>query len=400
MPKPPTAEESELVSGKQSQAIEFMHQKDIDMWITFVREGTDSVLTSMISGSEHVVQNAALIFTSAGDQIAILEPIDVQNGVGTLFNEVIGFKNDIAEPLRQVWKRFDPGKVAINYSINEFTADGLSYGMYLRLMEALGPLGLKEKMISSQDIVIQIRAVKNRVEIERMKKALEYIDAIGNDITREIKAGVTNEQLMDFVAGRAGYYGCSSASASIAFNPINEAFKGIRERPVQPGDLICSDMGVTYKGYCSDVKRDWYVLKPGETEIPEPLRKQWEACRATLEVSRTACVQGAWGYDVHEIAWAEMERHGFVRDIHSYGHQVGRRAHDTGVWLGEKANPFRPATSQLEKNMVVTLDPTINRVTINNKGYFSMGMEEECIITGGEGKYLWPPQDDIFLVRI
>jgi Xaa-Pro aminopeptidase len=400
MAKPITGEEQLLVRGKQDQAIEYLKANDIDMWLTFVREGTDPVLTSMITGMEYVVQNAALIFTATGERIALLEPIDVQNGVGTCFDEVITFRNEVAEPLRKLMRRFDPRKVALNYSLYEFCADGLTHGMYLRLMEALGPLGLAQKMVSSEDIIVHIRAVKNQVEIDRLCKAAEIIAAIADDITGQIKAGVTNADLMEYTSSRAAHYGASRADAGIAVNPIGEAFKGIRERPVEPGDLFCSDMGATYKSYCSDIKRCWYVLKPGETDIPAPLRKQWEACWATLELSRKLIVPGAWGYEVHDAAWAEMQRHGFSCDLHSYGHQVGRRAHDAGVWLGERTNKYRPAEARLEKNMVVTLDPTVNRVAVNDPGYFSMGMEEMAIVSEGEGKYLVPPPKEITCVKI
>jgi Xaa-Pro aminopeptidase len=400
MPKPPTADEGRLVRDKQSQAIDFMKEKGIDVWITFVREGTEPILTSLITGCDYVVQNAALLFTSTGDRIALLEPIDVQNGVGTFFDEIVNFRNDITEPLRSAIGRLNPRNIALNYSVCEFAADGLTHGMYMRLVEALGPLGLREKMTSSEEIIIKIRAVKNDEEIERIRKAIEVISAIADDVTARVKGRVTNAELMDFVSSRAGHYGCTRASASIAVNPVGEAFKGVRDRPIQPGDLLCSDMGATYKGYCSDIKRCWYVLKPGETGIPDLLRRQWEACQSALELSRRASVPGAWGYEVHDLAWAEMRRYGYSYDHHSWGHQIGRRAHDAGVWLGDRANRFRPSESRLEENMVVTLDPTINRVKVNDPGVFSMGMEEIAVVKPGGASYLFPPPKEIVCVRL
>jgi Xaa-Pro aminopeptidase len=134
--------------------------------------------------------------------------------------------------------------------------------------------------------------------------------------------------------------------------------------------------------------------------MPDVLRRQWDVCRKTLEFSVRELRAGRPGYEVHDATWAFMERLGFARDRHSYGHQIGRRAHDAGPWLGERANPYRPAEGLLQENMVVTLDPTMNRVGMTNPGYYSMGMEEMGIVKKDRGRLLWPAQPHIFEIRL
>jgi Xaa-Pro aminopeptidase len=391
-------EEADLIRTKQQQAIKALADRDIDAWLIFVREGSEPILTSLISGVEYIVQNAAFIFTASGERIALLEPIDIQNGAGTFFDNVIEFQYDIKTPLREIWQQLDPGRVALDYSRFEFAADGLTYGMYLRLMDALGDLGLAEKMVSAEDIVIALRAVKTEVEKARLKKAAEMTVQLAKDMTDIIRPGVTDSDLVNFVEEHGPDLGAAAAHASIAANPVGKNKKGPLNKPIEPGETIVSDMGAVYKGYAADIKRLWYVTD-GKGGIPDELLKQWEACTSSLDVALKALRPGRPGYEVHEEAWEALETHGFKRDKHSYGHQVGRRAHDAGPWLGERANRYRPAEGILEAGMIVTLDPTINRVGISHPDHYCMGIEAMAEVTQDGGVLLHEAQEDIWAVE-
>ena len=137
----PSPEDAQLIHEKQSQAVKAMRTHRIDAWLIFAREGTDSTLVSLLAGPEHIVQNAIFVLTADGRRIAILEPMEIMNRAGQFFDEVIPYQNDITESLRKLWKRLDPGTVALNYSQVHFAADGLTHGLYLRLQAVLRDLG-------------------------------------------------------------------------------------------------------------------------------------------------------------------------------------------------------------------------------------------------------------------
>jgi Xaa-Pro aminopeptidase len=189
-----------------------------------------------------------------------------------------------------------------------------------------------------------------------------------------------------------------SGHASIAVNPVGKNRKALLNKPIEPGQTILTDVCVIYKGYTSDIKHLWYVTD-NEGGIPEKLLKQWEACRASLKVALRALRPGRPGYEVHEEAWAALEAHGFRRDNHSYGHQVGHKAHDAGPWLGERENLYRPSEGILEKGMIVTLDPTINRVGAPDPTCYCMGIEVMAEVTGDGGVLLHEDQKEIWTVR-
>lgn len=57
--------------------------------------------------------------------------------------------------------------------------------------------------------------------------------------------------------------GCSSAPTPV----IGHAGPG--DRKAEKGDLINLDFGVKVEGYCSDIQRTYYLLKDGETDVPQ-----------------------------------------------------------------------------------------------------------------------------------
>jgi Xaa-Pro aminopeptidase len=122
-------------------------------------------------------------------------------------------------------------------------------------------------------------------------------------------------------------------------------------------------------------------------------------CRATLDVALAATRPGRRGWEVHEEACAHMESLGFRRDGHAMGHQIGRDEQDPGPWLGDRADLQRPADAAIEANMVVTLDPTMNRAGLDNPGGFAMGVEEMAAVGQNGAALLFPPQEEIYRVR-
>lgn len=392
----PSPQDADLIKEKQAQAIAALDRLGIDAWLIFVREGGDSHIVSTIAGPEFIVQNAALMLTRDGRRIAILEPIDIQNGAGTHFDEIYDYERNIEPRLREVWASVSPQRLALNFSRQHYAADGLTHGMYLRLVDALGE-DFERAAVSSEGVVLATRAVKTQTEIERISQACKITFQVFEELGAHIRPGVTDKELGAIAARRARELGASAGEASIAVNGVGHNQKGPVGKEVQAGQVVLFDMGVLYEGYSSDNKFVWYI-QDHANPFPDILQKQWEACRASADYARQILKPGEWGYDVHERAWEKLEEFGFPRDAHSYGHQIGRQVHDAGTWLGDADNPYRPAKGKLEENMVFTLDPTINRVGKPNADWFSMGVEDIARVTPTGGELLHPPQEKITII--
>ena len=152
---------SELVREKVQQAIQILMEKNIDCWLTFTREttaGGDPVL-SLIYGHDLTWQSA-LILTNKGDSYAIVGFFEAETArrVGA-YATVIPFHETVSRSLLHTLERIQPRKIAINYSVDDVLADGMSHGMYQLLLQYFDGTPWEQRLVSAEEV---IRALHGR----------------------------------------------------------------------------------------------------------------------------------------------------------------------------------------------------------------------------------------------
>ncbi len=193
--------DNKIFKEKINQAIEILKEKNIDMWITFVRESSiiHDPAMDMVVGTNSTWQ-AAFIINKDGDTTAIVGDMEEENFVSVgLYKNVIGYLKSIKEPFIQYLQDKDPKSIAINYSKNSVLADGLSYGLYQILIEHFDGTGYAERLISSEDIISALRGRKSAAELKIMKEAVEETLKIFDEATLYIKPGVSEIEVADLV---------------------------------------------------------------------------------------------------------------------------------------------------------------------------------------------------------
>ena len=131
---------SSLTREKLNQAASLVTASDCDVWLTFVREtfgGSDPVLPLILEGG--LTWQSALMVFSTGRKVAVVGNYDADPLVATGdWDEVVPYVQDIKGALLEVLDKEcgDSPKIAVNYSLNNDKADGLTHGMY-RLLEQL-----------------------------------------------------------------------------------------------------------------------------------------------------------------------------------------------------------------------------------------------------------------------
>jgi len=190
-----------MIDEKIQQAVEILKEKQIDMWLTFVRETgvmADPVI-DYIAGAG-VTWQSAFIITAKGDTLAIVGNLDeaAMKSRGN-YKEVVSYVQSIREIFLNTLKRFDPKKIAINYSLGVPIADGLSTGMYLQLLEYLQDTPYKDRLVSSEGIIGALRGRKTPEEIKRMKEAILITLEIFRMVGDFINVGRTEAEIAAFV---------------------------------------------------------------------------------------------------------------------------------------------------------------------------------------------------------
>lgn len=391
-----------MTNEKIQQAVDILKEKKIDMWLTFAREtsSTPDPMLEIILGTG-VVWPSAFIITADGKKIAIVGSLDVQNIKDHAGYHVIGYKDSIKDDLIKTLKECDPKKIAINYSLSDVTADGLTHGMYLTLTEYLDGTPYIDRLESSESIVAALRGRKSPAELEYIKGAIAETLRIFDEVTAFVKAGMTEQEVASFIRKRLDERGLESAwdpeqCPAVFTGPESAgAHAAPTARKIEPGHIMNIDFGVRKNGYVSDLQRTWYFLRPDETEPPEEVRRGFNTIREAIREAAKALKPGMEGWEVDAVARNYIINAGYEGYPHGLGHQVGRQAHDGSALLCPKWDRYKNLPySKVEVGQVFTLEP---RLTV--EGYGVATIEEIVVVTDKGCEFLSKPQEELIFIK-
>ncbi len=393
----------DLYKEKILQTAGILKEKNIDMWMTFVRESGNIKDPAM----DIVVDNgctwpSAFIITKDGETAAIVGTLDAENFERRgLYKNIIGYVKSVKEPLLNYLEKKNPGKIAVNYSLNSNLADGLTHGMYLMLTDILAGTGFEKRLISSEDVISALRGRKSASEYSIMKEAVKKTLEIFDEMTKIIQPGKSEiqiaQQIKAITKGR-GYglaWEADHCPAVFTGPEAKSAHAGPSDRIVEKGHIVNVDFGIKLDGYCSDLQRTWYVLKDGETKAPAEVEKGFNVIRDSIQKVADSLKPGVLGCDMDDIARNYITGNGYEEFPHGLGHQVGKEAHDGGGgllprWEKYGQSPFM----KIEESQVYTIEP---RLYV--EGYGTATIEEEVFVTKDGCEFISTPQKELILLK-
>ena len=256
-----------LIQEKVSQAIEILDELEIDLWLTFVRETSafaDPVLP-LIYGTDLTWQSA-LILTRSGERIAIVGRFEAETARRVeVYNQVIPYDEALRPVLLKTLERLNPGKLAINYSLNDPVADGLSLGMFRILTGYLEDTPFENCTISAENLIGALRGRKTPEEIARIRAAVATTADIYSATFFHLWPGMSELEIADFMHRELNDLGlepawdlehCPTVNAG-PDSPVGHV--GPTDIQVQRGQLVHFDFGVKQDDYCSDIQRVVYL---------------------------------------------------------------------------------------------------------------------------------------------
>lgn len=391
-----------MIFEKQQQAAQILREKNIDMWMTWVREtgNIKDPMIDMLVGTG-ATWHSAFIITKDGDTTAIIGSLEEPNmkTVGT-FKNIVSYLKGVKDDLLQVLKKYDPDKIAVNFSRNSSLADGMTHGMYLELTDIMKGTPYAERLVSSEDIVAALRGRKSASEIAIMKKAVTETLKIFDVVSGFMKPGMTEKEVASFMHGLVEERGFGLSwgreyCPSVFTGPDTAgAHSGPTDRKIEKGHVLNIDFGINLDGYCSDLQRTWYFLRDGEDKAPDEVLRGFNTIVEAIQLSAEAIKPGVQACLIDDIARGHITKNGYEEYPHALGHQIGRVAHDGGALLSPRWERYGNLPyMHLEENQVFTIEP---RLTI--PGYGIATIEEEVVITGGGCEFISDPQKEIYLI--
>ncbi len=207
-------------------------------------------------------------------------------------------------------------------------------------------------------------------EVAALREGGHILSSILKELVSRVKPGVTTGDLDALAEKRMKEHGGTGsfkgylAGGKVPFNGVvctsvnSEVVHGIPypARPVKDGDTISLDIGMRYKGLCTDMA------------VTVPVGRVTEQARKLMHVTRAALFAGVDkvkpGTAIREIGRAiqpicEKAGYGVVRDL--TGHGVGHEIHEEPP-VPNYDDPDLPRVV-MKKGMVIAIEPMVNAGT-------------------------------------
>lgn len=253
--------------------------------------------------------------------------------------------------------------IIIEEGLHELGFEGkeISYDFYQSIQESVNC------NLYSLD-VSKIRSVKERKEIEYIKKACNIADATFQYILSYIEAGMSEKtvenELVRFMKEQGGEkesFDSIVASGVRGALPHGKASNKI----INKGELITLDFGVKYNYYCSDITR---TISFGRCSAE--LSNVYEVVKAAgeeaLRKAKPNITMGELDYSARDF----IKKSGYGN---FFGHNLG---HGLGIQVHEYPSIAPDSDELLREGMVITIEPGIY---IPNVG--GVRIEEDILIT-------------------
>ena len=202
--------------------------------------------------------------------------------------------------------------------------------------------------------------IKNKASLQKMETAGKLLVEIFDEIASLIAPGLTAlaidrsiEQLIQkkgLLSRTKGYMGYKHASC-ISIN--DEVVHGVPsdQKVLKDGDLVKIDVCASWRGYCADMARSFYVGCASEP-VQRFVSNAQRALNKGIEQVRVGNTLG----DISAAIQREVEKDGFsiVRDF--AGHGIGKQMHEEPEILnyGEAGKGVK-----LQEGMVFAIEPMI-----------------------------------------
>jgi len=230
---------------------------------------------------------------------------------------------------------------------------------------------LNAKFVNGHNILENLRVIKDKYEIEKLRESAKIADKVMGEIIDYISPGITEENL----AKKIEELFMQKGADGLAFKPSvisgpNSSKPHYREnsRIIEEKDIIILDMGCKYKSYCSDTSRTVFV-----GGITDEQKKVYGIILRANEAGEKMAKQGVIAEDVDKASRDIIEGEGYGQYF------LNRTGHGIGISVHE-APYIRTGNKQiLKKGMAFSVEPGIY---MQNK--FGMRIED-IVVIGANG---------------
>ena len=331
----------------QNYLPEIMRREGIDMWVVMSREyNEDPVIKTLLPATWLAARRrTVLIMFDQGEEKGIESLAVARYDVGASFKSSWNKEEQPSQWARvaEIIRERNPKKIGLNKSEHFGLADGVVSTDLEEFTNALDKK-FQSRITSAEKVAIGWLETRTAAEMA----IYPHIVRLSHEIIQEafsnkvITPGVTTtEDVVWWMREKV-----RELKLVTWFHPTvdiqradPERFDHLRtfsKRPepgvIMPGDLLHCDFGITYLRLNTDQQQHAYVLRPGETEVPDYLKKAFENGNRVQDIFTSNFKEGRTGNEVLRMSREQAIAEGLKPSI--YTHPIGYHGHAAGTTLG------------------------------------------------------------------
>ncbi len=347
-PRDRIAPENELTAERIKTLLPtLMAQTDLDAWVVINREyAEDPVYFTLVPQPSFAARRTTmLVFHRATNELGESEvrALSVNRyPLGEPY-EIAWSGGDLDEQwsaLAELLVSLDAQRIGINVSTHWPVADGLTHGLYERLLEAL-PESHHTRLVPAEGLVVRWLETRTKPELALYPHIVGIARGVIAEAfsSRVITPGVTTtDDVAWYIRERF-----ESLGLPIWFMPYvnvqrpgelcakDQAFCGV-SGTIQRGDVIHTDVGICYLKLCTDTQEMGYVLGVGQTEVPTGLVEALAVGNHWQDHLTDSFETGKTGNEILAQTIERSEAAGIYSQ--TYTHPLGFFGHAPGPTIG------------------------------------------------------------------
>ena len=240
--------------------------------------------------------------------------------------------------------------------------------MVVRFLHECKKVGGKEvRWFPKSDFVENLRLIKEKNEIVKIKKAVKLNLKAFNYVKRLLRPGITEKNVQHHLAQFVkNHHVAFSFDPIVAFG-VNSCYPHakITDKRLRKGEPVLIDMGIDFRGLKSDLTRMFFLGK-----IPRLIEEIYSFVYAAQRVAINKIRPGIQASEIDKAARDSLRKHKLDKLFgHSLGHGVGLEIHE-GPTISSASSDI------LQEGMVCTVEPAVYY-----PGKFGVRIEDMVLVT-------------------
>ncbi|MBF8248026.1 MAG: hypothetical protein HW374_826 [Bacteroidetes bacterium] len=322
-----------------------MRQNGVQMWIVPMREyNEDPVFSSLVSATTFAARRRTIyVFFDKGEEKGVERLALGGSSQGGLYiayrDTTLGdaelWGKDQWKLLRKVVQERNPKTIAVNISQTHAFSDGLSAGEWEQLQEALGA-EYAQRIIRAERLALDYISIRIPEMFPHYKRMMEIVHAIIAEAfsNKVISPGKTTTQdvawWMRQKAHDLGFGTWFHTSVDVQRQAAD--LRNISDPVIQRGDVLHCDFGISAMRLNTDTQHMGYVLRDGETDVPDGLKKALANSSKLQDILLKNMKPGLTGNQILARTLADMKKDGIDGTV--YTHPIGEHGHGAGPLIG------------------------------------------------------------------